>query len=389
MARLRNAADYRAAARRRLPRGLFDYIDRGTEDELALRGLRRSLDAIVLRPSVLAGAAAPDPAAVILDRPHAAPLVIAPTALAGIVARDGEIALARAAAAAGIPFCVSTQSVTTVETIRQQVPGARLWFQLYVWKDRAASDGLVRRAAEAGCDCLLLTADTPVPPRRDYNEANGFSVPFRPAFVNLLDIARHPRWALSVLWGHLRDGGLPSYGHYPEGFRRNVLSADAAQGLALDPGLTWQDLEHLRRIWPGRLVLKGVLCPADADRALACGADAVVVSAHGARNFDALPPPAAVLPRVAAAVGGRMTVMADSGVMRGSDVLKYLALGADAVLIGRLPLWGLAVGGEEGARKILDMLIAEMVTGMAFLGARGVGALRGRAAVLDAPGDGP
>ena len=387
MARLLNAADYRAAARRRLPRGLFDYIDRGTEDEVALRGLRQSLDAIVLRPSVLAGAAAPDPASVILGQPHAAPLVIAPTALAGIVARDGEIALARAAAATGIPFCVSTQSVTTVEAIRQQVADARLWFQLYFWNDRPASDALVRRAAEAGCDCLVLTADTPVSPKREYNVANGFAVPLRPGIVNLFDIALHPRWALSVLSGFLGGGGLPSYGHYPEGFRRNVLSSDAAQGLALDPGLEWRDLEHLRRIWPGKLVLKGVLCPADADRALNCGADAVVVSAHGARNFDALPPPAAVLPEVVKATGGRMTVIADSGVMRGSDVLKYLALGADAVMIGRLPLWGLAIGGEDGARKILELLVAEMTTGMAFLGAKEVDDLRGRAGFGDARRD--
>lgn len=378
MPRLLNAADYRAAARRRLPKGLFEYIDRGTEDEVALRRLRQSLDAVTLRPSVLAGVAAADPGAMVLGRRHGAPLAVAPTALAGIVARDGEIALACAASATGIPFCVSTQSVTPVEAIRRGAPDARLWFQLYIWKDRAATDTLVGRAADAGCDTLVVTVDTPRAPKREYNAVNGFSVPFRPGWRNLLDIAMHPAWALSVLLPQLVRDGIPSYGHYPPDFRRNVLDARAAERLGLDPGLSWRDLDHLRRIWQGRLVVKGVLCPADAERALECGADAVVVSAHGARNFDALPTPASVLPSVTAAVGGRMSVLADSGVMRGSDVLRYLALGADAVLLGRLPLWGLAIGGERGARRILALLIDEITTGMGFLGVADYTGLRGR-----------
>lgn len=379
MAKLLNSHDYRAAARRRLPRGLFEYIDRGTEDEIALRRLRQSLESVTLRPSVLTGAAEPELGATILGCSHSAPLVVAPTALAGIVARDGELALARAASATGIPFCVSTQSISTVEEIRRGAPQARLWFQLYVWRVRNATEALVRRAADAGCDCLVLTADTPATPRREYNLVNGFSVPFRPNPGNLFDIACHPRWVLSVLLPQLLRHGIPSYGHYPEGFRRNVLSRNAAQEVSIESGLRWRDLEWLRRIWKGRLVLKGVLCAKDAERALACGADCVVVSAHGGRNFDALPAPARVLPAVSGAVGGRMTIMADSGVMRGSDVLKYLALGADAVLLGRLPLWGLAAGGEAGARRLLDLVITEMRTGMAFLGAANIGELRGRA----------
>lgn len=384
MARLLNAADYRAAARRRLPRGLFEYIDRGTEDEVALHRLRRSLEAVTLRPSVLA-AAAPDLAVTLMGQPQAAPLVIAPTALAGIVARDGEVALARAAAACGLPFCVSTQSVTTVEAIRAGAPDARLWFQLYVWQDRDATGQLIARAWEAGCDTLLLTADTPVGPNREYNRRNGFAVPFRPGLRNLLDIALHPRWTLTVLARQLWAEGIPGYGHYPPEFRRNVLDAGQAAGLALDPGVDWRDLEDLRRLWPGRLIVKGVLDPADARRAVDCGVDGLVVSSHGARNFDALPAPAEVLPAVAEAVAGRAAVLADSGVMRGSDALKYLALGAEAVLLGRLPLWGLAVGGENGATDLLRLLLAEMRTGMTFLGTPDVAALRGRADIPFAP----
>ena len=379
MPELLNAADYRAAARRRLPKGLFEYIDRGTEDETALRRLRNSLDAVTLHPRALAGGAPRTLRAAVMGQTQTAPLVIAPTALAGIVAHDGEIALARAAAGLGLPFCVSTQSVTTIESIRKGAPGADLWFQLYVWKDRARSTELLRRVHDQGCDCLVLTVDTPAVPNREYNRRNRFSVPFQPGLRNLADVVKHPRWALSVLARQVLRDGLPSYGHYPEGFRRNVLDTGEAGDLEIDNALSWADLEHFRDLWPGRLVIKGVLSVEDSKRALSCGVDGIVVSSHGARNFDALPSPASVLRPIADAVTGEATVMADSGVMRGSDVLKYLALGAQAVLLGRLPLWGLAVNGESGATSVLSMLMAEMETGMGFLGASVPGDLLNRA----------
>lgn len=214
-----------------------------------------------------------------------------------------------------------------------------------------------------------------MPPKREYNQRNGFGVPFRPTPGNVADMLCHPRWLWRVI---LRPGlrrGMPSYGHYPPEFRAGLLSPVMAEDLRLDPALTWQDFRALRDGWQGRIILKGVLSAEDARRARAEGADAIVVSTHGGRNCDALPTTAEALARIAADPGAVPELLADSGVRRGSDVLKYLALGAAAVQLGRAPLWGLAAGGEAGAAALLDMLLAEMRTAMGFLGARTPGDL--------------
>ena len=381
MPALLNADDYRRSAHRILPRGLFEYIDRGTEDETALARLRASLDGITLLPSVLTGHDERQLGTALLGQRITAPLLVAPTALAGLVAHDGETKLARAASRVGIPVCISTQSVTTVETIRRGAPDAMLWFQLYVWRDRALTARLLERARACRCEHLIVTVDTPVSPKREYNQRNGFAVPFTPGLRNAIDMARHPRWLLGVLMRYLVSEGIPTYGHYPDAFRGAITRPSIAEAVRLEHRLNWDDMRWLRDIWPGKLIIKGVLAAEDAETAAGIGADAIVVSAHGGRNLDCLPTPAECLPAIADAVKGRLTVLADSGIRRGTDVLKYLALGADAVLLGRLPLWGLAAGGERGAEAVLRMILGEMDTAMAFLGADRVSVLRGEGRV--------
>jgi isopentenyl diphosphate isomerase/L-lactate dehydrogenase-like FMN-dependent dehydrogenase len=375
MPTLLNADDYRRRAHRVLPRGLFEYIDRGTEDETALTRLRASLDGITLLPLVLTGHDRRQLETTLLGQRITAPLLVAPTALAGLVAHDGETKLARAASRVGIPVCISTQSVTTVETIRRGAPDSMLWFQLYVWRDRALTARLLERARACGCENLIVTVDAPVSPNREYNQRNGFAIPFAPGLRSVIDMALHPRWLLGVLMRYLVSEGIPTYGHYPDEFRGAITRPSIAEAVRLEHRLNWDDMRWLRDIWPGKLIVKGVLALKDAETAAEIGADAIVVSAHGGRNLDCLPTPAECIPAIADAVKGRLTVLADSGARRGTDVLKYLALGADAVLLGRLPLWGLAADGESGAEAVLRMILREMDTAMAFLGADRIAAL--------------
>ncbi|MGA3797515.1 alpha-hydroxy acid oxidase [Pseudomonas fluorescens] len=372
MSSLLNFIDYRARARQRLPKALFEYIDRGSEDEQALLRIRSSLDQITLTPSLLNGVDQPELRTPLLGQALAMPLVIAPTALAGLVSFQGEIKLARTARDLGIPFCVSTQSVTTVEEIRKQVPDANLWFQLYVWKDRNLTRQLLERVQAAGVDTLVITADTPVSPKREYNVRNGFSIPLKPSLALLLDVLGHPSWLVSVWLRQWLASGMPSYGHYPAQFRAAVTQQTVHEAVRLENRLTWNDIRQIRSGWHGRLVIKGVLSPQDALLARDEGADAIVVSAHGGRNLDIAPAPIQVLPAIAEAVGGDLQIIADSGVTRGSDALKYLALGADAVMVGRLPLWGLAAAGQQGANDSLRMLRNEMELAMTLLGAHSV-----------------
>lgn len=370
MAQLLNARDYRAAARTYLPRALFEYIDRGTEDEHGLDKLRRSFDAINLVPRILTGHAERDLKTTVLGQEIGMPLVVAPTALAGLVAHDGEVKLARAAGRMGIPVCISTQSVTTIEAVRAGAPDAWLWFQLYVWKDRRLTQALLQRVKEAGADILVVTVDTPLGPKREYNSRNGFSIPLRYSARIGLDVAQHPRWLFGVLLRYLLVTGMPTYGHYPEEFRTAVTRPAVAEAVRLENRLDWEDIRQIRQWWQGKLVIKGVLGVADAIRSREAGADGIVVSSHGARNLDAAPAPADVLAPIVQAVGQRLDVLADSGVMRGSDALKYIGLGAKAVMSGRLPLWGLAAGGEAGVVDLLAMLKDEIDLTLAMLGLR-------------------
>jgi (S)-mandelate dehydrogenase len=371
-----NVWDAREAAKRRLPRGLFEYIDRGCEDEVSIAVNRQRLDAIRLAPSTLVDVSQRSLTAEILGHAQPIPLVIAPTAVAGLVWHDGEIELAKAAATAGIPFCVSTQSITSIERIAAE-SGARLWFQLYVWKNRQRTLALVDRAWAAGAETLVLTVDTAVIPNREYNLRNGFGIPLRPSLRAGIDVMMHPRWMSTVLLRSVLASGVPTYAHYPDAFRTKLGRVALSDEVSLATDVTWEDVRLLRRHWKGKLILKGILRAEDARTALAHGVDAIVVSNHGARNLDCAPGPTDVLPAIAEAVGDQIEVLADSGVRRGSDVARFIALGARGVLIGRATLYGVAIGGVRGAGRVIDLLSNELSLVMGMLGARSLADLRG------------
>jgi (S)-mandelate dehydrogenase len=366
-------ADLRAAARRRLPRGLFDYVDRGCDGETGLANNRAAFDAIRLAPRVLADVAERTLQATVLGMTQEMPMAIAPMSPAGLLWFEGERELAAAAAAAGIPFTLATESMTALETIATEV-GGTMWFQLYVWTERRLSWQLAERAARAGYTALLVTVDTVVPPYRAFNERAGFVTPFRPGVVNLADMLAHPRWLAGVMGRYLLAGGLPRLQNHPGDAKRTVLQPSPPE-TRLNPGLNWDDLRTLRRLWPGRLVVKGVLRADDAARAVECGADGVVVSNHGARNLDGAVASIDALPSIVDAIGGNASVLLDSGIRHGGDIAKALALGAEAVLIGRPALYGIAAAGRAGAARALALLRHEFDTALAYLGCRSPAAL--------------
>lgn len=364
-------ADLRRAAKRRLPRGIFDYVDRGAEDENGLLRLRRAFDDILLRPRIMVDVSARDLSTALFGRRLELPLVVAPTAAAGLVHFQGEIALARAAAKAGIPFTIATGSITEMERIRAASDG-ELWFQLYMWQERSLSEDLLARARATGIDTLVLTVDTAAAPIRTYNVRNGYEVPIRASLRGALDIATHPRWVFGVLLRYLFAEGFPTYRHYPKSFRSKITRKATWDQVRFADNLVWADLQILRRKWTGRLIVKGVLRPDDARRAVDAGVDGLVVSSHGGRNLDSAVPPVSLLPAIADTVGGQAAILVDSGVRRGADVVKLLALGAQAVMVGRAPLYGTAADGEAGATRAFDILRQEMD---AVLGLMGCGAI--------------
>jgi len=365
---LQNVHDYRMAARRRLPRGIFEYVDRGTEDEVALLALRSSLDALKLAPKVFADVGVIDLSTTVLGRTQRLPMIVAPTAMAGLLWHDGEVKLARAAHAAGIPFCVSTMSVTALEDIAAGAPGADLWFQLYIWQNRRMTEALLDRVQAAGIETLVVTADTAAIPKKEWNVRNGFGMPMVPSLRAAIDFAVHPRWLAAVLLRYAFGRGLPIYSHYPEEFKTRITRSAVTSDLRIADRMTWDDLRDLRRQWRGKLLVKGILRLDDAQRAHECGAEGIVVSSHGGRNLDSAAAPIAVLPAIADKLSKRMAILADSGIRRGSDIAKYLASGAQAVMLGRALLYGTAAGGEQGATNVLAILEDELKRTLAFLG---------------------
>lgn len=365
---LLNIFDLRERARRRLPKGFFEFIERGAEDDRAISNNRTAFERYLLRPKVLRDVSRRSLASDILGKPSSMPLVMAPTGAAGLMWHNGEIALAKAAAAAGVPFTLSTASLTSIERIAGEAPG-RLWFQLYMWPDRSMSHDLVKRVQAAGFEALMVTLDTAVAPNRECNVRNGFMLPFRVNRRNALDIALHAPWVYSVILRYLLTTGMPRFENFPAVLQRSLTAAPKGRSaLPKNDALTWEDLRTLRQIWKGPLIVKGILHPDDAHAAVACGADAVIVSNHGGRNLDASIPPLFALPDVVERVGHRAEVFMDGGVMRGSDVIKALALGAKAVLVGRAPLWGVAVAGQAGAARALEILAEESLRVLGQLG---------------------
>ncbi len=369
-----NVADLREIARRRLPKGIFEFVDRGAEDEVSLRNNRTAFEGIRLRPRVLADVSQRSQEITLFGHRQKMPIAIAPTGAAGIMWHEGEIALARAAAAAGIPFTLATGSLTAMERVVARA-GGRIWFQLYMYADRSLSYQLVERAKSAGLEALVVTVDSPVFSNREYNLRNGFTIPLSYTPRNVVDVLRHPRWLAGVWMRYLLTTGMPRYVNYPEAVKSSISARPMGRALKLNDSLTWEDVRVLRKLWPRTLMVKGVLRPQDAALAADSGADAVIVSNHGGRVVDGAVAPIEVLPKIVDAVGKRMTVMVDSGFRRGTDVVKALALGANAVLVGRATLYGTAAAGEAGAARAITIFRDEIDRTLALLGCAGIAAL--------------
>jgi len=380
-------ADLRELARRRLPRGVFEFFDRGNGEEAALIENRAAFERYKFTPHQLVDTSRRSQEVTPFGKRHQMPVAIAPTGSAGLAWYEGEIELARAAARAGIPFTLATGSMTALERVAEQA-GGTLWFQVYMWPDRAASHKLVERAKAAGYQAIVVTVDTPVPPGREYNLRNGMTVPFRFTRRNVTDVMLHPRWLAGVLMRYLATTGMPRYENYPTEVKSRITALPMGRSMMTTDSLTWNDLRVLRNLWPHTLMVKGILRPQDAVLAADCGADAVIVSNHGGRAVDSTRAPIEVLPEVADAVGKRMTVLVDSGFRRGADVIKGLALGAQAVLIGRAPLFGTAVAGEAGAARAIEIYRDEIDRMLALIGCPDISAL-GRDFVVPARNGAP
>jgi (S)-mandelate dehydrogenase len=366
-----NIADLRAAAKRRLPRGIFEYIDCGTEDFVLLRHNRAVIESIKLKPRMLVDVSTRSTATTLFGKPAAMPLAIAPTGSAGLVWYEGELELARAAAKAGVPFTLSTGSMTSIEKLADQ-GGGRLWFQQYVWADRDLAFALIDRVNAAGFEALIVTVDNQVSSKREHNIRNGFSQPFRIRPRSAVNMLMHPDWLVRTLFHYLAVSGMPRFQNHPPGMQGKITSDPTRRRAMRTEGLDWDDIARIRDRWPRTLMIKGLMCVEDAELAVAHGADAVVVSNHGGRNLDSAQSSFEVLPEIAAAVGDRITVLVDSGVRRGSDIAKAVALGAQGVLVGRATLYGTAVAGEAGAAHALEIFRDELDRTLALTGCRSI-----------------
>jgi isopentenyl diphosphate isomerase/L-lactate dehydrogenase-like FMN-dependent dehydrogenase len=354
--------DLRLLAKRRLPRAVFDFIDGGAGDEVTLRDNEAAFQNWVLLPRVAVDVSQRSMQTSIVGARCALPLMLAPTGLAGFYWPAGEVAAASAAATAGIPFCLSTNSVASVEDVARAVPEGERWFQLYFLKDRDWMHALVKRAKDAGYRVLCITVDLAVQGRRERDVRNAFTMPLRPRAATILDLARRPRWVAGVLLSP------PGLGNFASAERSRFTSVAQHVASLFDPSAAWDDVARLRDLWSGPVVIKGVLHPDDARKAVGIGAEAVMVSNHGGRQLDHVPAPISVLPEIVAAAGGRAEVILDGGVRRGTDILKALALGASACSIGRAFLWGLAAAGQEGVARSIAILRDELDNGMTLLG---------------------
>jgi L-lactate dehydrogenase (cytochrome) len=359
LAKAANVRDIRAIARRQVPRAVFDYTDGAAGEELGLARARDAFARVEFRPSVLRDVSVVDPSTTILGGPSSLPLVFAPTGFTRLMNHEGEPAVARVAQRVGIPHALSTMGTTSMEALAAAAPDVRRWFQLYLWRDREASTGMVERARKAGYEALVLTVDTPVAGPRLRDVRNGFTIPPALTLRTVANAALHPRWWIDLLTTEpLEFASLSSWG----GTIGELVDK------VFEPAATIADVDRLRADWPGKLVVKGVQTVDDAVAVVDRGADAVVVSNHGGRQLDRAPTPLEVLPDVVAAVGDRAEVYLDGGILDGADVVAAVAFGARACLVGRAYLYGLMAGGEKGVQRVADLLGAEIRRTMQLLG---------------------
>jgi len=369
MARAASVDDLRAIARRQLPRGVFDYVDGGAEDELSLAANRAAFDTTGFQPRVLRDVSSIDISSTLLGEPVAYPLALAPTGFTRIVHPEGELAVARAAARAGLPYTLSTLSTCSIEEVRA-VSDGRLWFQVYAWRDRQLVKEMVERAAEARYEALVLTVDTAMLGRRERDVRRGFALPPSIGPRTFVDGALHPRWTLNLLRGdpirfanvvgrEVGDGSTP------------VLVSEYIN-TQFDPALSWSDVEWLQSVWDGPIVIKGIQTTADAVIAADLGVSAVALSNHGGRQLDGSPAPFSLVAPVVDATEGRTAIICDGGVRRGSDIVKAVAAGAAACMSGRAYLYALGAGGERGVDLVLTWFRNDLIRTMTLLGASGI-----------------
>lgn len=365
--------DLRQIARRRTPKSAFDYVDGAAESEVSLTRARGAFGAVEFRPRVLRDVSRVDTSIQLLDVTSPIPLVLAPTGFTRMMHHEGERAVGRAAVAAGIPYTLSTMGTVSVEDLAAETPALQRWFQLYLWRDRAASLELLARAQVAGFTTLVLTVDTAVAGQRLRDIHNGMTIPPQLTPKTLADMALHPRWWANLLttepltFASLRDSGG---------------TVEQLVNRMFDPSLNTQDLAWLRENWSGRIVLKGVQDVDDATKFVDLGVDGLVVSNHGGRQLDRSVTPLQVLPEIVAAVDGRVPVLLDTGVMHGADIVAAVANGADAVMVGRAYLYGLMAGGEVGVARALEILTAQVRRTMQLLGVTSIDELAPHHALL-------
>jgi L-lactate dehydrogenase (cytochrome) len=356
--------DLRALARRKVPKAFFEYADGGSYNEETLRANRAELEPIKLRQRVMVDVSERSLATTIVGQKVSAPFALAPIGLCGMQYGDGEILSAQAAEEAELPFILSTMSINSIEQVAEATTKP-FWFQLYVIRDRGFSKDILSRAAKAGCSALVLTVDLQVLGQRHRDIRNGMTVPPQIRIKNIIDMATKPEWVFSILKGKSKTFGNLA-GH--------VKGMDDVTSLAqwtnhqFDPALNWKDVDWIKKVWPGKLIIKGILDVEDAKTAVKLGADAIVVSNHGGRQLDGAPSSISALPAIAQAVGSDTEVLFDGGIRTGSDMLRALALGAHACLIGRAYIYGLGAGGKAGVAKAIDILKKELSVAMALTG---------------------
>src|ERR1700748_678269 len=356
--------DLRQVHMRKVPKAFFDYADRGSYSEQTLRANRDDLQQIMFRQRILVDVSKRDLSTTILDEPASLPLILAPIGLCGMQYGDGEIHACRAAQAAGIPFTLSTMSICSIEDVAANVDKP-FWFQLYVMKDRGFIKALIERAIAAKCSALVLTVDLQVIGQRHQDIKNGMTVPPEWSLSKLVDFATKPSWVSGVLRGKRRTFGNLA-GHLK--ISDDITSLSTWINSQFDTTLNWKDVDWIRSIWPGKLVLKGILDSEDAEIAAKSGAQAIVVSNHGGRQLDGAPSSIEALPEIADTVGSKLEIMFDGGIRTGMDVMRALALGAKSCMIGRAYAYGLGAGGQEGVAKAIDILRNELNVTMGLCG---------------------